>query len=269
MPEIVRPNIRNRGSIFLAVGGLIAWLISFALTVQAFDRLTVGESPGLPIWTFGVVLFVLPIAFGTAMPARTDAARSSPHQRPIVFGVALVIFGVIGWWAAFALSIDKVLVSTEPNRDLDCNFSFLVQCGANLVSWQGSVFGFPNPLLGLAGWTAVVFVGIAVLIGARFAPWFWITFTVGVVGALAFIVWLITQSIFVLGTLCPWCMVTWAVTIPLFWMVVLRSAKGGHFGAAIRRAIGPAYGWVPFITVASYIVIAVLAQLRLDVLLYL
>lgn len=229
-----------------------------------------GEHPqlilGVPGSTLGVALFVLPIAFGVSMLA---FRAWKPARRPILLGSALIVFGVIGWWAAFALAADKVLTVTEPTTALDCNFSLLVQCGTNLVSWQGSVFGFPNPLLGVAGWVAVLFVGAAVLLGARLAPWFWLVFNVGVAGALALVIWLISQSIFVLGTLCPWCMVTWAVTIPLFWMVTLWNAKRGHFGTAIRRAIGPAYSWAPFISLASYIVVAVLAQLRLDVLLYL
>ena len=30
----------------------------------------------------------------------------------------------------------------------------IVQCGTNLSSWQGAVFGFPNPIIGLAGFVA-------------------------------------------------------------------------------------------------------------------
>ena len=64
-------------------------------------------------------------------------------------------------------------------------------------------------------------VGVAILAGARFARWFWWLFELGVAGAFVFVIWLIGQSIFVLGTLCPWCMVTWVVTIPTFYAVTL------------------------------------------------
>ncbi|HEU4807375.1 MAG TPA: vitamin K epoxide reductase family protein, partial [Homoserinimonas sp.] len=130
-------------------------------------------------------------------------------------------------------------------------------------------FGFPNPLIGIAGWAAVFAVGCLVLSGIRLAPWFWIAFTIGVTGALVFVCWLIGQSILVLGTLCPWCMVTWAVTIPLFWAVTLSGARDGIFGGAVMRTIGPAYSWVPLISVVSYLVVAVVAQLRLDLISYL
>ncbi|WP_411698425.1 vitamin K epoxide reductase family protein [Conyzicola sp.] len=189
-------------------------------------------------------------------------------KRPVVLAIFLIVAGVIGWYAAFALTLEKFTTLTDPTEALGCDFSMLVQCRANLESWQGSLFGFPNPIIGLAAWIAPIVVGVALLSGARFARWFWVAFNLGIVAALAFVIWLITQSVFVLGTLCPWCMVTWSVTIPLFWAVTLYNLREGNLPvpAAARRVAGALYGWVPAITLASYLVVAVVAQLRLDVL---
>jgi uncharacterized membrane protein len=174
----------------------------------------------------------------------------------------------VGWVAAFALTLEKFSMLAHPEDALGCDFSVLVQCRANLESWQGEVFGFPNPLLGLAGWIAPVLVGVAVLAGARFARWFWLLLTAGATAALVFVVWLIGQSIFVLGTLCPWCLVTWAVTIPFFLAVTLHGLKTGTIPAPsrLREFAATLYTWVPAITLGCYILIAVVAQLRLDVL---
>ncbi|MEO8263024.1 MAG: vitamin K epoxide reductase family protein [Pseudolysinimonas sp.] len=187
-------------------------------------------------------------------------------RRPWMLAAFFIVTGALGWWAAFALTLDKFAVLADPNADLDCNISPLVQCGLNLGSWQGAVFGFPNPLLGLGGFVAPIAVGVALLAGARFARWFWIAFNVGVAGALAFVIWLIGESIFVLGTLCPWCMLVWSVTIPLFFVLTLRNAREGVFGERLRglgRALLP---WVVPITVFCYLTIALLAQVRLDLL---
>lgn len=191
--------------------------------------------------------------------------------REILYPVFLVIAGALGLLGAFALTVEKFVLLQNPDASLGCDFSLVVQCGRNLASWQGSLFGFPNPLIGLIGFTAPIVVGVAMLAGARFARWFWALFTAGVTGALAFVIWLISQSIFVLGTLCPWCMLVWAVTIPLFWSTLLRSVSTGALplGAGARRVASALYGWVPLITVLSYAVVAVIAQLRLDVLSYL
>ncbi|WP_207457326.1 vitamin K epoxide reductase family protein [Desertivibrio insolitus] len=191
--------------------------------------------------------------------------------REVAFPVFLVLAGALGLLGAFALTVEKFVLLQNPDATLGCDFSLVVQCGRNLSSWQGSLFGFPNPLIGLIGFTAPVVVGVAMLASARFARWFWALFTVGVTGALAFVIWLISQSIFVLGTLCPWCMLVWAVTIPLFWATLLRSVstEALPLGAGARRVASALYGWVPLITVLSYAVVAVIAQLRLDVLSYL
>ncbi|MFO7689157.1 MAG: vitamin K epoxide reductase family protein [Cryobacterium sp.] len=190
------------------------------------------------------------------------------EHRPTGLAVFLIISGLIGLAAAFALTMDKVRMLEDPAAQLSCNFSVLVSCSTNLASWQGEVFGFPNPLIGLAAWSVVITVGVAVLTGARFGRWFWLGLNLGFTGAIVFVVWLIYQSIFVLDVLCPWCMVTWAVTIPGFIAVTLYTLKTGALpaGGAVRRAAGAAYSWTFLITLACYIVFAVVAQVHMDVL---
>ncbi|KQM15350.1 hypothetical protein ASF83_05050 [Plantibacter sp. Leaf171] len=191
--------------------------------------------------------------------------------RPKGLAIFLILAGVIGWIAAFALTLDKFQLLQDPDAQLGCNLSILVQCGVNLNSWQGAILGFPNPLIGLSAWIAPIAVGIAILAGARFARWFWIAFNVGLLGALGFVIWLISQSIFVLGTLCPWCMVTWSVTIPSFIAVTAFTLKNGIIPAspAVRRVAGVVSSWIVVVALACYLVVAVIAQLRLDVLSYL
>lgn len=191
--------------------------------------------------------------------------------RPKGLAIFLIVAGVIGWIAAFALTLDKFQLLQDPNAQLGCNLSILVQCGVNLNSWQGAILGFPNPIIGLAAWIAPIAVGVAVLAGAQFARWFWIAFNIGFLGALGFVIWLISQSIFVLGTLCPWCMVTWSVTIPSFIAVTAFTLRNGIIPAppAVRRVAGVVSSWIVVVTLGCYLVVAVIAQLRLDVLSYL
>lgn len=212
------------------------------------------------------VFLVVQLAFMVAALAFT-IARAPRERAGFGLGLFLTVAGVAGFFAAMRLTVDKVGTFIDPATAPSCNVSVLVQCGKNLGSWQGSLFGFPNPLIGVGGWLAVIAVGIMVLGGLRFARWFWLTFNVGVAGALALVCWLIYQSIFVLATLCPWCMATWAVTIPTFWLVTLYNLKSGHLPVPkrTRSFFTAAYGWVPLLTFTSYVVIFVLAQLRLDV----
>jgi len=193
----------------------------------------------------------------------TEQPRS---RAPLAFALTLIVTGAVGWWAAFSLTLDKIAVLKHPDAVLDCNISVLVQCGKNLGSWQGSVLGFPNPIIGLAAWIAPFIVGVSLLAGARFARWYWILFNLGVAGAQLFVIWLIHESIFDLGTLCPWCMLTWSMVIPLFFTVTVRNAAAGVFGERLRRAGRAATPWLIPATVTAYAIVLIIAQLRLDAL---
>jgi uncharacterized membrane protein len=260
---------RNRG-ILIAVLGAAFWSVSFIVTLYAFSGMSAdGAVPatvlGVPWSAAGLVVGAAVTGVGVLMASR---GRPGTVPRRVLAGALTLAAGVIGIVAAWVLTADKVITLTEPQAALECNFSLLVQCGANLASWQGAVFGFPNPLLGLSGWAAVVVVGVAMASGIRISRRVWAIFTVGVGGAMVFVIWLIAQSIFSLGTLCPWCMVTWTVTIPMFWFSAAElasRASSGRIAAAGERAIG----WLPLITLLSYLAVAIIAQLRLDVIAYL
>jgi uncharacterized membrane protein len=191
---------------------------------------------------------------------------SSPRSRPVAFAVFLIVSGVLGLLAAWELSVEKVLVLADPEHVPACNVGVLVGCDVNLESWQGSLFGFPNPFIGLMAWPVVIAVGVAILAGARFSRWFWVGFNVGVAGALVFVGWLIAQSIYALDVLCPWCMLTWAVTIPAFWAVTLYNVREGHIPASarVRRLAAEWFKWIPLITVVSYAIVIVLAQAHMN-----
>lgn len=218
-------------------------------------------------FTVFTLLLLLVMASALALSIRLiDRSRLNT-----ALGIYLVVVSAVGFFAAFRLTVDKIGTFIDPTVAPSCNFSVLVQCGVNLKSWQGSLFGFPNPLLGVGGWMAVLMVGIMILAGVRFARWFWIAFNAGLVAALAFVFWLIYQSVFQLHTLCPWCMTTWAVVLPTFWLVTFRNFAVGVIPVSprIRRVFTTLYGMVPLITLLSYVAIAIVAQVGLDLLSYL
>ncbi|MCW4384657.1 vitamin K epoxide reductase family protein [Salinibacterium sp. SYSU T00001] len=267
---LLTPGGRRTAGIIIAALGVIGWIVCFVSTLQTFEGMDT-ESPlpvlilGIPATAAGLVACTLLIGTGVVLAVtRADAASD---RRP-VSGSLLALAAAVGLLAAWSLTADKVVTLTEPNTELECNFSLLVQCGANLASWQGALFGFPNPLLGLVGWSAVLVVAAAMFAGVRLPTWLWSIFTLGVVGAMAFVIWLISQSIFVLNTLCPWCMVTWAVTIPVFWYCLGEwAARSGRAGMA--KVGRTALGWLPLLTVLGYLTVAVVAQIGLDLISYL
>lgn len=191
---------------------------------------------------------------------------TAQRTRPVGYAIWLIVASVVGWWAAFQLTLDKIIQLENPDAVLGCNISVMIQCGKNLDSWQGEVFGFPNPIIGLTGWMAPIVVGVALLAGARFPRWFWGAFGAGVTFAFGFVCWLIGQSLYApnLGVLCPWCMLTWAVTIPTFFATVLHLFRNGTFSSSptVKARAARLMAWVPLATILAYAVVILLAQLR-------
>jgi uncharacterized membrane protein len=173
---------------------------------------------------------------------------------------------VIGLIAATALTIDKLNLLRDPRTALSCDISPLVGCARGLESWQGALLQFPNSIVGMAAWSALLVVGLILLTRTRLTRLVWIGLNAGLTVAFALVVFLIGQSIYVLGVLCPWCMVTWAVTIPCFLAVSLFNLAHWSAAPSLRQTARQVLQWVPLITFGCFAAIAVLAQLRLNLL---
>lgn len=66
------------------------------------------------------------------------------------------------------------------------------------------------------GHAVVAATGAAALAGARMRGSYRAGLQAGVVFGAGFVHWLIGQSLYAIGALCPYCMVVWAVTMPIF-----------------------------------------------------
>lgn len=185
------------------------------------------------------------------------ALHPTTRRPPVVAAVLLVLAGIVGLTGSFALVVDKFRLLENPGEALGCDVNPFVGCSPVMSSWQASLFGFPNPLLGVLGFVAPVAVGVALLAGARFARWFWVTFLVGLFLAWAFVTWLFTQTVYVIGALCPWCMLVWTATIPLFWVTLVWATSRGITTRSQRlRTVATRflpYSWT--VPVANYLVV--------------
>ena len=146
-------------------------------------------------------------------------AREARVPEPSAWWV--LIAGVIGLVASMALTIEKFKILLDPHYVPPCNVNPIVSCGSVMTTPQASLLGFPNPLLGIIGFTVVMVTGVLAVAKVPLPQWYWIGLTVGTLIGATLVHWLIFQSLYRIGALCPYCMVVWAVTIPL--LVVLVS----------------------------------------------
>lgn len=190
----------------------------------------------------------------------------SYNLRSLLFPVTLFTLSLTGLAAAFALTVEKINSLANPGAPAACDINPLVQCGANLASWQGALFGFPNPLLGLIGWPVVATVAVLLAAGVSLPAWFMRVFSIGVSGAFGFVLWLMYVSFFQLGTLCPWCMVTWVSTVPVFvstWGYVLREGIWSD-SPTVRRIGEHISSWTFTTVIVFFALAAAVAEIQLS-----
>lgn len=149
----------------------------------------------------------------------------------------LLFGGVVGLLAAFQLTLDKFNILADPNFVPSCSINPVLSCGSVIITDQASVFGFPNPIIGLIGYSVVITLAVLLISKVSLPNWVWLGLNLGALAGMAFVVWLAFQSLYVIGALCPWCMVAWVGTIFIFWTVVGENAANARFTRSGERGV--------------------------------
>lgn len=165
--------------------------------------------------------------------AKLDKARPTRLQRaggaPRPFSWLLVVSALVGLWASIELVLTEMKVLEDPLASLGCDINPVIGCGTFIGTWQAHVlFGLPNALVGVAAFGALLGVGLMFAAGARVAAWLWQLMSVVVLGGLGFVAWFAFQSMATIGSLCPYCLVTWVVVIVVAFNLLGRAAQAGH-----------------------------------------
>lgn len=178
----------------------------------------------------------------TSSAEHTDPAADEPAQVAVPRSSALwvLIAGVVGLAAAMTLTIEKIELLINPDYIPSCSINPVLSCGSVMITPQASLFGFPNPLLGIVSFAVVVVTGVLALAKVNLPRWYWAGLAAGTLLGAVFVHWLIFQSLYRIGALCPYCMVVWAVTIPLLVVVTSIAAQPQRSGNAVLRTL---YTW--------------------------
>lgn len=199
------------------------------------------------------------------MAASIDSARAFRPGRGLA--IAWIVAGVAGWTVSFLLYHEYIGQLTGGQAIISCNVSPVVTCGPNLLSAGGNLLGFSNSIIGMVLFPGAVFAGVSALAApAGLRAWYWRVYAAFVAAAFVLVHVFAYRSVFEYGSLCPWCMVVWLVTIPLFWSTLGWTLREGVWGRAPQRIGAVLLSWTPLVVVIDYLVIAVAAQVRLDVL---
>lgn len=135
----------------------------------------------------------------------------------------LMITGVLGCIAAFALTYDKIQILQNPSYSPGCNINPIFSCGSVMKAEQASLFGVPNTVFGLMAFSMLTTFGFMLATGAKVKSWVWIGAQLAATSGIIFMHYLFFQGVFRINAICPWCFLTWMVTIPAFWYITLYN----------------------------------------------
>ncbi|HSX04895.1 MAG TPA: vitamin K epoxide reductase family protein [Candidatus Saccharimonadales bacterium] len=181
--------------------------------------------------------------------AATVPAAAAPSKTPLgklnaVLPWLLAICGVLGTIAALVITQDKFDLAQNPHFQPVCDLNPIISCGSVMKSHQADAFGFMNPYIGLLGFPVVITVGMAMVAGAKFKRWFWVSMQLGLTLGVAFAYWLLFESVYRIRALCPWCLTVdvalttawWYTTLFVFYNGFLRwPARWQKAGQFIKR----------------------------------
>ncbi|MDI3330590.1 MAG: vitamin K epoxide reductase family protein [Micrococcus sp.] len=172
----------------------------------------------------------------------------------------LLVTGLGGMYGAVVLVAERVMLWNDPSHITSCDINPWASCGEVMKTWQSQLFGFPNQFIGLVAFSIIITIAMALFAGARFRRWFWIGMNVGVFLGFAFCVWLWSQAVYEINILCLYCMVVWAMMIPMFVLLTSRNLQHGVIPApAGVRRFAAEWSW----PVIALLYVGVLASIML------
>lgn len=134
---------------------------------------------------------------------------------------SMLVGALLGLVAAFVLSVEALELAKNPDAVLNCSVNIILNCATVAKDPTATMFGFPNSFFGLISEPIVVTVAIAGLAGVKFPRLFMFGAQIGYTLGFIFALYLFAVSFFVIGALCPWCLLV-TLTTTFVWFAITR-----------------------------------------------
>lgn len=134
---------------------------------------------------------------------------------------SMLVGALLSLLASFVLSVEAVHLAANPDAVLACSINAVLNCATVSLHPSAHLFGFPNAFLGLIAEPVVITVAIAGLAGVKFPTLFMFAAQIVYSLGLVFALYLLYTSYFVIGALCPWCLLV-TLTTTMVWFAITR-----------------------------------------------
>lgn len=179
---------------------------------------------------------------------------------------SMLVGAILSLIASFVLSVEAVELARNANAVLSCNFNAVLNCATVGLHPSAHLFGFPNSFLGLIAEPIVITVAIAGLAGTKFPRLFMFVAQIFYTLGLIFAFWLFGTSYFVIGALCPWCLLVTATTTFVWFAITRYNIREGnlylapHVEKTLHRFIDKDYDKMVLFAVVFLLVAAIVGK---------
>jgi len=175
---------------------------------------------------------------------------------------SMLVGALLSLLASFVLSAESIELAKNPDAQLSCSVSIVLNCATVAKHPTASMFGFPNSFLGLMAEPVVITVAIAGLAGVAFGRRFMFAAQIGYTLGFIFAWYLFYISFFIIQALCLWCLLVTLTTTFVFFAMTRYNLRENnlylskHVASKLKRWVEKDYDKL---VLGSMIVLAVAA----------
>lgn len=150
---------------------------------------------------------------------------------------------VVGMVASFWQLLEKLALLKNHDVALSCNLNSIFSCSSVLNAPQSSVFGFPNPIIGLIIFTFFLTVAIFGLTGTKIIKKFAYSVQGLALFMLGFTLWLFYMNTYSSKAICIFCLFNGTAVVVINALMLKHNAQ---FSQKLRRLTlygADLFGW--------------------------
>lgn len=157
-------------------------------------------------------------------------AKSYPqtHNFRRTLNYIFLIAGIVGLLASFVLTYDKIQYLKNPSYVPSCNINPIISCGSVMKTEQADLLGLPNTVFGIAGFSALLFLGLMLASGSKLHKNLWRLVNAATLVGFSFFIYLFFEGVYRINAICPYCFAVWLVMPPVLLYTTLYNLEAGN-----------------------------------------
>ncbi len=166
----------------------------------------------------------------------------------------ILFCALLGLWASLGLIVDQVNLLSNEKLFIECNINPIISCVKVMETEYANLFGIPNPVWGLIGYSAVATFSIFLMAIRKLPKFIMISGLIFAFSAYLFSYILIAIGMFLINALCPLCLLSAFAATNIFFSFLYLNFHQKNLPAKLLEV-----GWLQKLFVAKnypYVVIA-------------